>query len=343
MTVSAEPLDLVVADDVAWLRVDDESSPGAVRRQVTELSRRLRFQESRTGEIAIVASELATNLVKYAEDGRMVLRLLRRGVTGGLQIVSMDSGPGIRNLPAMFGDGESTTSSLGIGLGAVRRLTSSHDAYSLPGSGTVLVATFWEDGSGEVEPFAGITRPVEGEEECGDAYAVRRTDNGYLLMVCDGLGHGPLAAHASGEAVRIFRHSSDDSPATLLTRLDAGLSGSRGAAIAIAHVEPLCGRLTYAGVGNVAGRMEGGERRRGLVSVPGIVGHKTRSPRDTVHDLDPSVAVVMHSDGLTERWDMADYPELLQSSPLVTATTILRDAAVRRDDAGVLVFRGGDR
>ena len=342
MTRSAEPLDVVVADDLAWLRVDDESSPGAVRRQVTELADRLSFKESRSGEIAIVASELATNLVKYAEDGRIVLRLLRRGTTGGLQIVSLDSGPGIRNLPAMFGDGESTTSSLGIGLGAVRRLASSHDAYSLPGSGTVLVATFWEDGSAEVEPFAGLTRPVDGEDECGDAYAVRRTDGGHLMMLCDGLGHGPLAAHAASEAVRIFRHSSDDSPATLLARLNAGLTGSRGAAIAIAHIEPRRGRLVYAGVGNVAGRIEGGERRRGLVSTPGIVGHKMHRCRDTVYYLAASAAVVMHSDGLTERWELRDYPDILERSALVIATTVLRDAAVRRDDAGVLVFRGGE-
>ena len=47
----------------------------------------------------------------------------------------------------------------------------------------------------------------------------------------------------------------------------------------------------------------------------------------------------MHSDGLTDKWDIADYPGLLDCSPLVVAATLLRDAAVRRDDAGVLACR----
>jgi anti-sigma regulatory factor (Ser/Thr protein kinase) len=341
MSSSAEPQDLVVADDVVWLRVDDESSPGTVRRHVTELSARLGFDESRIGETAIVASELATNLVKYAQDGQVVLRLLRRGTTGGLQVIALDSGPGIRNLSAMFGDGESSSGTLGIGLGAVSRLASSHDAYSLPGSGTVVVATFWQDGSTPSEPFAGLTRAIAGEEECGDAYAVRRTEHGYLLMLCDGLGHGTLAAHASREAVRIFRSSTDSSPATLLARIDAGLVGSRGAAIAIGHVEPERGQLTYAGVGNVAGRIEGGGRSHGLVSMPGIVGHRMRPGRDTVYDVPAAAVVVMHSDGLTQRWELSSYPGLPERTPLVIAATLMRDAAVRHDDAGVLVLGGG--
>jgi anti-sigma regulatory factor (Ser/Thr protein kinase) len=313
-----------------------------VRRHVTELCSRLGFDESRIGEVVIVASELATNLVKYAEDGHVVLRLLRRGTTGGLQVVALDRGPGIRNLSAMFGDGESSSGTLGIGLGAVTRLASSHDAYSLPGSGTVVVATFWQDGGVPSEPCAGLTRAIDGEQECGDAYAVRRTDRGYLLMLCDGLGHGSLAAHASGEAVRIFRSSTNSSPAALLSRIDAGLVGSRGAAIAIGHIEPDRQQVTYAGVGNVAGRIEGGGGRgHGLVSMPGIVGHRMRPGRESVYDVPESAVVVMHSDGLTQRWELSDYPGLSERSPLVVAATLVRDAAVRRDDAGVLVFGGG--
>ena len=47
----------------------------------------------------------------------------------------------------------------------------------------------------------------------------------------------------------------------------------------------------------------------------------------------------MHSDGLTDKWDLGRYPGLLVRSPLVVAATLLRDAAVRRDDASVLVCR----
>ena len=50
----------------------------------------------------------------------------------------------------------------------------------------------------------------------------------------------------------------------------------------------------------------------------------------------------MHSDGVTDKWRLADYPGLAAGhTPLVVATTLLRDAGVRRDDATVLVARAG--
>ena len=49
--------------------------------------------------------------------------------------------------------------------------------------------------------------------------------------------------------------------------------------------------------------------------------------------------MVLHSDGLTEKWDTADYPGILEHSPLVLAATLMREAGVRRDDRSVLVTK----
>ena len=338
MTVPERPGDLL-AEDVAWMRVESESSPGALRRRAVELAERVGLDADRTGEIAIVATELATNLTKYAQQGSMVLRILRRDHVGGLEMIAMDHGPGMRDARALFVDGASTSGTLGIGLGAVRRLPNSYDVYSLPGQGTVLTAAFWPGEVDAHEPAAGLTRPVDGEDECGDAYAVRRTDRGVLMMMADGLGHGPLAARASAEAVRAFRESSSESPVALLRELSERMSATRGAAVAVADLDLGARRLTYSGVGNIAGRIVGSSRPRGLTSMPGIVGHNVRAARAMVYPLEPDSWVVLHSDGLTEKWSVADYPGLLDCSPLVVAATLLRDAAVRRDDAGVLVCR----
>jgi hypothetical protein len=77
--------------------------------------------------------------------------------------------------------------------------------------------------------------------------------------------------------------------------------------------------------------------------MPGIVGHKLRPVQDLVYEVEPDAWVVMHSDGLTEKWDLDRYPGLLSCSPLVVAATVMRDAAVRRDDASVLVCPGAPR
>jgi hypothetical protein len=162
-------------------------------------------------------------------------------------------------------------------------------------------------------------------------------------MVSDGLGHGPLAARASTEALRAFRESEQESPLALLRELHTRMSATRGAATAIGHVDLAARRLTYTGIGNIAGRLVGAGRPQGMVSMPGIVGHNIRNARELVYELDDDSWVVMHSDGLTDKWNVADYPGLLACSPLVVGATLLRDAAVRRDDAGVLTCRAGER
>lgn len=329
---------LAVVEDVGWLRVDDPSSPGTVRRRLVELAHQVGFSETRTGEVGIVATELATNLVKHARDGAVLLRLLRSDGVGGVEIVAVDSGPGMRDPKAVFADGRSTAGTLGIGLGAVARLSSRYDVHSTPGHGTVVTATLWPTGVA-VAPghAAGLTRVMSGEEVCGDAYAVRTVHDGLLLMVADGLGHGPLAARASSEAVRVFRESTHHSPAELLRELHRALQPTRGAAIAIGHLQPRRALLTYAGIGNIAGRLVDNGVSKGLVSHPGIVGHHARVPRSLVYDVTPTSYVVMHSDGVRDRWDTAELPGLLNHTPLVVAASILRDAGVRPDDASVLV------
>ena len=78
---------------------------------------------------------------------------------------------------------------------------------------------------------------------------------------------------------------------------------------------------------------------RSLVTHPGIVGHNARVVRETTYDLAPGAWVVLHSDGLSEKWDVGDYPGILEHSPLVLAATLMREAGVRRDDASVLATK----
>jgi anti-sigma regulatory factor (Ser/Thr protein kinase) len=330
----------LLAEDVAWMRVDDDTGPGTVRRRVVELAGQLGLDETRTGHVAIVATELATNLVKHARDGVIVLRALRRAGLGGVEIIALDHGPGMRDVRAFFGDGISTTGTLGIGLGAVRRLSSRYDVHSVPGRGTVVTASFWQGSPGAEEMTAGLTRTLAGESECGDAYAVRRTlDDEVLLLSVDGLGHGPLAALAATAATRIFRESREASPGELMRELHAGLSGTRGAAAAIGRLDLQRCRLTYTGVGNITGRIVTAEHDRALATYPGIVGHNAPTVRETGYDVPSGSWLVLHTDGLSDKWNTADYPGILEHSPLVLAATLMSQAGQVRDDASVVVAK----
>ncbi|MEV4821888.1 SpoIIE family protein phosphatase [Micromonospora sp. NPDC049274] len=327
-----------VTDSGIWFRVEASSSASAVRRAAERLGEQIEMGASRIADLAIVAAELTSNLVKHAEDGVLLLRPVRRAGQAGVELVAIDSGPGMADLTVSSRDGHSTTGTLGIGLGAIVRQANWFDGYSLPGRGTVLAVQVWPAEPAQPSWAGALTRPITGETVSGDGYAVRLADGRHQVLVSDGLGHGPLAAAATEAALAAFRDAPASPPAAVVSHLHRSMSHTRGAALAVAELAG--GVLHYAGLGNIAGVIvEGDGQRRGLVSLPGIAGHQRPTVRGYDYPFGPGARLVMHSDGVVDRWRLTDYPGLAERSPLVMAATLLRDAGVRRDDACVLVAR----
>jgi anti-sigma regulatory factor (Ser/Thr protein kinase) len=328
-------------DEMVWTAVEDASVAARLRRMAAQMAVRLRFTPDRAARIQIAVSEAASNLYKHAQQGELMLRVARDGAHAAIEMVCVDSGPGIADVPAMMVDGQSSTGTLGVGLGTIARIAGHSRVYSLPKRGTVLTARFESvPGTFADAPYAGLSRPITGEEQCGDTYAACQVGDVLYAVLCDGLGHGPLAARAAQEAIRAVRHCPLPArPADLLERIHRGLARTRGGAVAVAAVDRRAGRVDFAGLGNVAGWIVTGERRQGMFSVPGIAGHQARGLREQRYDLPPGGLVVLHSDGLTGRWTPQDFPGLFAQSPLVVAAALLRDAGVRRDDQSVLVVR----
>jgi anti-sigma regulatory factor (Ser/Thr protein kinase) len=330
-----------LAEDIGWFRIDEAATAGTVRRAATDAGRRLGLSEARLGEIAIAVQEIAGNLHKHAQDGSLLLRTVVRDGVGGLEIVAMDAGPGMDRSKSR--DGYSTAGTLGLGLGAIERLATTSRMYSYPGRGTVLAARFWPQGfAADPGPAAGLTRPITGEKVCGDGFALRATGYGLLAMMCDGLGHGPLAAAATEAAVAAFHAADGSSPAAVVETIHRRIGHTRGAAVAVAAVEGALGTVRFAGLGNIAGHVVSrGASRKTMASLPGIAGHNRRTVREFDYELPRDGLVVLHSDGLTERWDLDGYPAL-DRDPTMVAAVLLRDAGVRRDDAGVVVVAAGE-
>jgi anti-sigma regulatory factor (Ser/Thr protein kinase) len=328
-------------DGGVWFRVEEAGSASGVRRAAERLATELGMTERRGADLAIVVAEAAGNLVKHADEGSLLVRAVRAEGQAGVEVIAVDGGPGMADVARAVGDGHSTTGTLGIGLGAILRQSSWCDLHSVPGRGTVLAVQVWPDEPPPAPAWAaGVTRPLNGEPVSGDTFAVREVDGRRQVMVCDGLGHGRLAAAAAQEAVRGFTAAAAGSPATVVEALHRKLSHTRGAAVAVAELDVGAGKVRYAGLGNISGTVfapDGG--RRGMVSLPGIAGHQRRQIREYDYPLAPGAVVLMHSDGVVDRWNPADYPGLLTHSPQVIAATVLRDAGTRRDDAGVLVAR----
>jgi anti-sigma regulatory factor (Ser/Thr protein kinase) len=334
-------------DDVAWMRVERPSAVGAVRRAAGALAERLGFPPTRVAEVALAVTELGTNLCKHAKQGVLLLRTARMADEAFVEVVAIDSGPGMADMTLTMRDGHSTTGTLGIGLGAVTRMADWSGVVSQPGVGTVLVARFRSarhESADRLDTIvAGITRPIGSEAVCGDSYAVRHDDGRLMLMLCDGAGHGPLAAMASQRAVRTFCDDGPGSPAVMVERIHNAMNGTRGGAVGVAELNPETRTVQFAGVGNIAGAVLADGQKRGMVCLPGIAGHRARSIRAFDYPLPAGAVVVLHSDGLTERWGLDGKGGVLGSDPLLIGAVLLRDAGVRQDDACVLVGRLPER
>jgi hypothetical protein len=299
--------------------------------------------------VAIVATEAATNLSKHARGGVIILQGLQEdGAQGGLDILALDQGPGMPDVERCLADGYSTAGSPGAGLGAMARLSATFDIHSLPGTGTAVLARLWSaplagrPRASDLE-FGAVSLPLAGEEVCGDQWAIAEVAGTTLLLVADGLGHGPQAAEAAREAVRVFRTQASLGPAGIIQAAHAALRSTRGAALAVARIDPEGGAVVYAGVGNIAGAILGtaADRSTSLVSHNGTVGHTIRKVQEFTYPWAPGSLLIMNSDGLTTQWQLGRYLGLASRHPGLVAGTLYRDFKRGRDDVTVVAIREG--
>lgn len=322
--------------------VTEASQVAEARRRAMARAQAMGFGETAGGRVALVVTELATNIVKYGVPGEILVGTYEDGTGSGVEVLALDKGPGLSDLGSALRDGHSTGGSAGEGLGAVRRLSDAFDIVSRPGSGTAVLARL----SGERAPrtlpaFGVVTVPLRGETANGDAYAICERADGWTVMVADGLGHGPEAAKASQEAVRVFRRHQDRGPSTILSAVHAGLGHTRGGAVSVARYARNDGILTFTGIGNVLGVIVSGEATKRTVSLAGTAGHAARRIQEFEYPMRPDGLFLLCSDGIATGFSIDGYPGLAAAHPSLVAGVVFRDFARARDDATALVVRGG--
>ena len=107
--------------------IDDRTQVGQARRAGQEMVEALGFGATQAGQVALAVTEAATNIVKHAGTGKILLAPLARGGAAGLEILALDRGPGIANVGVSLRDGYSTAGSMGSGLGALSRVSPSFE------------------------------------------------------------------------------------------------------------------------------------------------------------------------------------------------------------------------
>jgi anti-sigma regulatory factor (Ser/Thr protein kinase) len=343
--------------------IAEASQTAFARRASGELARGLGFDETTAGELAIVVTECATNLLKHATRGELLVRPLADGAGSGsgagalrygIEVLSLDSGPGIADLHRCFEDGYTTAGSPGTGMGAIERLSDELDIWSAPGQGTVLRAVCWntpkssdaDAGSAPLLSYGVVNLPLPSETVCGDAWSCHVGRDDFTVLLADGLGHGPQANVAAIAAAQLLPQHGDAPLERIMEAADDALRATRGAAVGIARVPRFAsssaeaGKATFAGVGNISASVWTDETHRHLVSHSGIVGHSApRRAQQFDVPCPPDALLVMHSDGLGSRWDLGRYRGLALHHPALIAAVLYRDFARGRDDVTVFVAR----
>jgi anti-sigma regulatory factor (Ser/Thr protein kinase) len=325
--------------------INHTSDVSAARRHGQRLAESLGFDETRAGQLAIVITEAATNIVKHAGQGMLYIGVAQTAAAAGVDVVAVDDGPGIADIASSLVDGVSTAGTSGTGLGALRRLSDEFDCYTAHGKGAAFYMRLWRGEAPPPRPVVtgALALPLAGEEKCGDGWGVACHEHGATLLAADGLGHGPDAARAADAAVATLDQHRGLEPAELMERIHSALRITRGAAAAVARIDCTRDQLRFAGIGNISACVYDHNGRRALVSHNGIVGHNMRKVQEFTVACPPGALCIMHSDGLQTQWDLDSYPGLGQRHPALVSAVLMRDFIRRRDDAMVLAVRRSEQ
>jgi anti-sigma regulatory factor (Ser/Thr protein kinase) len=330
--------------------VGQQSDVPAIRAHAMEMGRAHGLDSDALERLRVVVTETALNIVRHAGTGHIILRPLGEQGSGSIEMLAVDKGPGISDMTRVMRDdgAPAGVAAPDGGLAAVRRLADLFDIYSQAARGTALVAHVRtrDDIRDAVRTAESVMSAcigvvcvaLDGEEECGDAWAVDVAGSLTALLV-DGLGHGPEAAAAAQAAIAVFRDAPADPPELMLGVMHAALHDTRGAALSVTSLDLVRRTVRFCGVGNVDGRVTTHDSDRHLVPQSGIVGHTM--PRAVAAEVPwpEDARLVMHSDGISPRWRTENYPGLLARHPALLAGVLFRDCARKRDDATVLVLR----
>jgi anti-sigma regulatory factor (Ser/Thr protein kinase) len=324
--------------------VEDRSQTAEARRIARNMASALGLDEEKAERIAISVTEACTNILKHAVRGEILAHTSEDG--SALEILALDRGPGMTNLEQCLRDGFSTGGSPGQGLGAIARLSSASDFYSVTGQGTAILAR-WSAGSNGQHPkpsdkmrIGVVNVPKPGQLVCGDSWGVEQTDDTTIVLVADGLGHGPEAQAASLEAVRMLHLNPALEPKELIERCHQALRSTRGAAVAVARIDRARGKLVYCGVGNISAQIYSGSKAgQHLVSVNGTAGHQSQRLQEFNYPWPGHGMLVMHSDGLASSTNVEAREGLALRDASLIAGVLYRDFARGNDDATVVVAK----
>ncbi|HXB05945.1 MAG TPA: hypothetical protein VNW04_02485 [Puia sp.] len=325
-------------------RADDRSYFSLTKKDIHTQAAAVAFDEVKAGRIDIVVSELTSNLNKHAKGGELLAGIGEDQHGVFLEIICIDDGPGIADLSRVLLDGYSSTSTLGHGLGSVKRLSDVFDIFSQKDLGTIVLSRLYRDELPHLKrkrpDCQGINIPKKGELISGDGYCFLESKDGFRLMIADGLGHGASAHEAVQIAVEAFQLCNEESPTETIRFIHTAIRKTRGIVGTIIRYEAPARLWRIAGVGNIAVKWLASTHTRNHSAYNGIIGYNIPgSMNDQLVSQDEFPQFVACSDGIRSRWDLAKFPTVLHHHGTIIATALYKEFARGTDDSSVIVCK----
>lgn len=183
-------------------------------------------------------------------------------------------------------------------------------------------------------------KPFQGDKHCGDWYFIKEFCEGSktktLIAVIDGLGHGVWAEEAAKKACEYLECSYQRDLSAIFHGCNQFLRHTVGVAMSIAVIDFERSNLTFAGIGNVELRIIA-DKSFGMVCDDGIVGAGFRKIHEVSCTFKPGNLLIMHSDGISAKFNFFSYPTEVRAEPEKLAEAISRDFARDNDDSIVVV------
>ncbi|MDH5402094.1 MAG: ATP-binding protein [Candidatus Heimdallarchaeota archaeon] len=351
-----------------------------IRRSVKNLGIRLGFNEKDLQEILLVITEMLTNVEKYAKSRADIYAKawIQENSIIGIEITCTDYGPGISNLNNAFLDGYSTSNSLGLGLGAMKKMSDDLDIKTRlfenqnVSSGTTIIfrkklplTSKFEIRENSIDEISenintirrnkdkqlvsqrlwkidGLVRSKSRIQISGDDIVKINEDRYIIAAIIDGLGSGVEAKLASEIAALVIEENHNLGLEELVNLIHQYSLKTIGSQILIVKICKEKNLMEYIGIGNVRGYVLKGVQTKSLHSINGIVG-KNIPKLFKISTIEfPNrlpITIVLHSDGISRSWIVEMNKNFLRIPPLELSEKILHLYGKYEDDASIVVIQ----
>ncbi len=353
--------------------VNDQSSLVLFKVRVKTLAKKLGFSTLCIENMQIVASEMLSNQIKYANKTGMVQLWFNDGLDVGINgtakqtqrqtdnngclplpvtidLFAMDYGAGINDIKKASQDGFTTSDTMGKGLGSVSRLAHESDLYSLTDKkgwhGVALWGRFYrsEDNKPEHYQVGQFVRSYHDRPQNGDAILVQTSNRQLSYLHLDATGHG-LEAEKIINKIKLARLNILQANAhKILSMTEQALQTTTGAAAVALKYNTASGRGEYCAVGDMRVSLLNIQATKppDLVECevsPGILGHATRSYHAQEFNLAIGELILSASDGIRRNWTVNDFPNLWHKHPQLICLLLGNNKGRSSDDQSIIAIR----